>query len=155
MTISKKFNSALLAVGFVAALAFAASPANAQSVSPSGSIGVKAGKDGSYGRVSLTVNLPADASISGKVLRGKRVLCVARKKKANADGVPTEIGCRFPLRALAIKKSKASQNGQYAPFVVLSIAVREALVLDGVDIPPEVPVVLTIPIAVAQFETNY
>lgn len=155
MTISKKFRPAIFAVGCLAALAVAASPASAQAVSPSGSIGVKAGKDGKSGRVSLTVNLPAGASIGGKVLLGKRVLCVAARKKANTDGTPTEIGCKFPLRALVAKKSKASQNGQYAPFVVLSIAVREALILDGVNIPPEVPVVLTIPIAIVQFKTNY
>ncbi len=155
MTISKKFNSALLAVGFVAAMAIAASPASAQSGAQAGSIGLKAGKDGSFGRVSATVTLPAGASISGKVLRGKRVLCVARKKKANADGTPTEIGCRFPLRALKVKKSRASQDGQYAGFVVLSLAVREVLLLDGVQIPAGLPIALTIPFAAATFEKDY
>lgn len=155
MTISKKFRSVLLAVGCLAALAVAASPASAQSVAQSGSLGIKAGKDGSYGRISAQMLLPPGASIGGKVLVGKRVICVAARKKANTDGSPTEIGCRFPLRALAIKKSRASQNGQYAPFVVLSLAVRDALMLEGVEIPPEVPVVLTIPVAVASFEKTY
>ncbi len=155
MTISKKFRSVLLAVGCLAALAVAASPANAQSVAQSGSLGIKAGKDGSYGRISAQMLLPPGASIGGKVLVGKRVICVAARKKASTDGSPTEIGCRFPLRALVVKKSRASQNGQYAPFVVLSLAVRDALMLEGVEIPPEVPVVLTIPVAVASFEKTY
>ncbi len=155
MTISKKLRSVLLAVGCLAALAVAASPANAQSVAQSGSLGIKAGKDGSYGRISAQMLLPPGASMGGKVLVGKRVICVAARKKASTDGSPTEIGCRFPLRALVVKKSRASQNGQYAPFVVLSLAVRDALMLEGVEIPPEVPVVLTIPVAVASFEKTY
>ena len=93
--------------------------------------------------------------MSGKVLFGKRVLCRAAKKKASTDGAPTEIGCEFPLRALAVKKARSSQSGQYLPFAVLSIAVREALTLEGVEFPPEVPVVLTIPIAIASFEKTY
>ena len=156
MTIPRKFRSVILAAGCLAALAVAASPASAQSGgAQSGSLDIKAGKDGSYGRLSAQLLLPPGASMRGKVLLGKRVLCVAARKKANADGSPTEIGCRFPLRALVVKKSRASQNGQYAPFVVLSLAVREALILDGVDIPAEVPVVLTIPVAVASFAKTY
>ena len=156
MFISKKFRPAILAAGCLSVLAVAASPASAQSGgTQSGSLGIKAGKDGSYGRISAQMLLPPGASIGGKVLIGKRVLCVAARKKANTDGSPTEIGCRFRLRALAIKKSRASQNGQYAPFVVLSLAVREALILEGVEIPPEVPVVLTIPVAAASFAKTY
>lgn len=155
MTTSRKFNSALLALGVMAALAFAASPASAQSGAQAGSIGIQAGKDGTTGRVSASISLPAGASLSGKVLRGKRVLCVARTKKANADGAPTEIGCRFPLRALKVKKSRASQDGQYAGFVVLSLAVREVLLLDGVQIPAGLPIALTIPFAAATFEKDY
>ena len=156
MTTHKTFRPAIFAVGCLAALTVAASPASAQSVPQTGSIAIKAGKDGKSGRVSASLLLPAGASMGGKVLLGKRVLCVAARKKANTDGTPTEIGCRFPLRALVAKKSRASQNGQYLPFVVLSIAVREALyVEDGVVFPPEVPVVLTIPVAIVSFEKNY
>lgn len=156
MTIYKKFRPAFFAVGCLAALAIAASPASAQSGAQAGSIGIKAGKDGSkYGRVSASILLPAGASMGGKVLLGKRVLCRAAKKKASTDGAPTEIGCRFPLRALAVKKSRSSQGGQYAPYVVLNIAVREALAMAGVEFPPEVPVVLTVPIAIVSFNTAY
>ena len=155
MPISRKFRPAIFAIGCLAAMAVAASPASAQSGTQAGSIGIKAGKAGKSGRISASLLLPPGASMGGKVLLGKRVLCAAVRKKANTDGTPTEIGCRFPLRALVAKKSRTSQNGQYAPFVVLSIAVREALILDGVDIPPEVPVVLTIPVAVASFEKTY
>ena len=156
MTTRKKFRPAIFAVGCLAALTVAASPASAQSVPQTGSIAIKAGKDGKSGRVSASLLLPAGASMGGKVLLGKRVLCAAARKKANTDGTPTEIGCRFPLRALVAKKSLASQNGRYLPYVLLSIAVREALYLeDGVVFPPEVPVVLTIPVAIASFEKNY
>lgn len=91
--------------------------------------------------------------MTGKVLLGKRVLCRAAKKKASTDGALTEIGCRFPLRALVVKKSRASQNGQYAPFVVLSIAITKALAIEGV--PEDVPVVLTFPIGGVSFETPF
>lgn len=156
MTTHKKFRPAIFAVGCLAALAVAASPASAQSVPQTGSIAIKAGKDGKSGRVSASLLLPPGASMGGKVLLGKRVLCAAARKKANTDGTPTEIGCRFPLRALVVKKSRASQNGRYLPYVLLSIAVREALYLeDGVVFPSGVPIVLTIPVAIASFEKNY
>ena len=156
MNIYKRFRPAIFAVGCLASLAVAASPASAQSVPQSGSIAIKAGKDGKSGRISASLLLPPGASMGGKVLLGKRVLCAAARKKANTDGTPTEIGCRFPLRALVAKKSRASQDGRYLPYVVLSIAVREALYMeDGVVFPPGVPVVLTIPVAIASFEKNY
>ena len=91
--------------------------------------------------------------MTGKVLLGKRVLCKAARKRASTDGALTEIGCRFPLRALVVKKSRSSQNGRYAPFVVLSIAIREALELEGV--PEDVPVGLTVPIGGVSFETPF
>ena len=91
--------------------------------------------------------------MTGKVLLGKRVLCKAAKKKASTNGALTEIGCRFPLRALVVKKSRSSQNGKYAPFVVLSIAITKALAIEGV--PEDVPVVLTFPIGGVSFETPF
>ncbi|MFM9127107.1 MAG: hypothetical protein ACKOTA_06050 [Solirubrobacterales bacterium] len=156
MTISKKFRPAIFAAGCLVALAVAASPASAQSGAQAGSIAIKAGKDGSKtGRVSASILLPAGASVGGKVLLGKRVLCVAARKKANTDGTPTEIGCRFPLRALAAKKARTSQNGQYAPYVVLNLLVWDALTMEGVDFPPGMPIVMTVPIAIASFEKTY
>ncbi|MFM9132836.1 MAG: hypothetical protein ACKORY_09045, partial [Actinomycetota bacterium] len=98
MTRSRKFVPALLTVGCVFALSVAASPASAQSEAETGSIIIKAGKVGASGRVSAGVSLPPGASMTGKVLLGKRVLCRAAKKKASTDGALTEIGCRFPLR---------------------------------------------------------
>lgn len=156
MTIYKKFRPAIFAIGCLAALAVAASPASAESVPQTGSIAIKAGKDGKSGRISASLLLPPGASVGGKVLLGKRVLCAAARKKANTDGTPTEIGCRFPLRALVAKKSRTSQNGRYLPYVILSVAVREYLVVDeNVTFPPAVPVVLTIPVAIVSFEKNY
>ena len=151
MTRSRKFSSALVAVGCVFALTVAASPASAQPEAQTGSIIIKAGKVGASGRVSASVSLPTGASMTGKVFLGKRVLCRAAKKKASTDGALTEIGCRFPLRALVVKKSRSSQNGRYAPFVVLSIAIRNALAIEGV--PEDVPIVLTFPIGGVSFET--
>ena len=152
MPIHKKSRPAILAAGCLAALAVAASPASAQT----GSIGIKAGKDGSkYGRISTSLTLPAGASTKVKVLRGKRVLCATARKNANPDGSPTEIGCRFPLRALAARKSRSSQNGQYLPYVVLNIIVWDALTIDGVDFPPAMPIVMTVPVAIVSFEKAY
>ena len=153
MTFPRKLGSALVAVGCLSALTVAASPASAQPGAQAGSIIIKAGKAGASGRVSAGVSLPAGASMTGRVLLGRRVLCRAAKVKAKTDGALTEIGCRFPLRALVVKKPRSSQNGRYAPFVVVSIAIREALELEGV--PEDVPIVLTVPIGGVAFETPF
>lgn len=146
---------AVAALATLAALAVAASSASAQSGTPSGPLSsLKAGKDGSKGRISIQAALPPGSSVTSKVLLGKRVLCRGPKTKAVVGGL-TEIGCRFPLRALATKKSKSSQDGRYAPFVVLSIAVREVLLEAGTPIPADVPIALTIPITIAAFESDY
>lgn len=151
MTIYKKFNSALLAVGFVAALAVAA-PASAQTLPLTGTLAgtISAYKDGSKtGRVAAEVSgLPAGTLVSGKVLLGKRVLCRAATKKRVTETGTIGIGCNFALRNLAAKKSGArtsQENGQYLTYRVEMLASGEA------SVPP---VIILIPIAITAFKAT-
>lgn len=155
MTISKKFNSALLTVGFIAALAVAASPASAQTFPLAGTLAgkISAYKDGSSnGRVAVEVSgLPSGTLISGKLLLGKRVLCKAATRKRVAEVGPTQIGCNFPLRKLAAKKSGARSS--QAPISKQAIAqFRFEMLANNKAVEP-VPFVILIPIAIIAFET--
>lgn len=151
MTISKKFNSALLAVGFVAALAVAASPASAQTLPLTGSLvgSLNAYKDGtSKGHFDAEVALPVGASVSAKVLLGKRVLCKAAKKKQVTEGALTKVSCNFPLRNLANKKAQASTSG----FVYARLEMEAYREANGQPALPA-PVIILIPITIKAFQT--
>ena len=156
MTFSRKFSSALLAVGCVTALAVGASPASAQlgplSGGLAGALGVTAVKDGSKGRVGAKIVLPVGTSVSGRVLLGKRVLCKAATKKQVTDGALTGISCSFPLRNLAAKKSnaRASLAGR---FVTLRLSIAAARTAQGEPVFPA-PIIILVPIAVASFEAS-
>lgn len=151
MTISKKFNSALLAVGFVAALAVAASPASAQTLPLTGSLvgSLNAYKDGtSKGHFDAEVALPVGASVSAKVLLGKRVLCKAAKKKQVTEGALTKVSCNFPLRNLANKKAQSSAAG----FVYARLEMEAYREANGQPALPA-PVIILIPITIKAFQT--
>ena len=152
MTISKKFNSALLAVGFVAALAVAASPASAQTLPLTGSLvgSLNAYKDGtSKGHFDAEVGVPVGASVSAKVLLGKRVLCKTAKKKQVTEGALTKVSCTFPLRKLANRKAQASAGG----FVYARLEMEAYRDADGKPVLPA-PVIILIPIAVTAFQAT-
>ena len=152
MTISKKFNSALLAVGFVAALAVAASPASAQTLPLTGSLvgSLNAYKDGtSKGHFDAEVALPVGASVSAKVLLGKRVLCKTAKKKQVTEGALTKVSCNFPLRNLANRKAQSSATG----FVYARLEMEAYREANGQPALPA-PVIILIPIAVTAFQAT-